>query len=144
MLLDGLDTDVEPFGDLPVFQPRHAAQQEDPAALLGKAGNAEIDLIAQLRQLKLLFDMVGDKRANTGIQPVFARLPAPPFPGAQQIDGAVLHGNGQQRLQRPVEVHLRTPFPQCKKNILYDVFRRLTVMDHLKSPCTQGFIVIEE
>ena len=55
-----------------------------------------------------------------------------------------LHGDKQQRQQRPVEVHLLPPFPQGKKDILHDVFRRLAVMDHLKSPCTQGFIVIAE
>jgi len=72
------------------------------------------------------------------------RSPPPPFFGAQQIYGTVLHGDKQQRQQRPVEVHLLPPFPQGKKDILHDVFRRLAVMDHLKSPCTQGFIVIAE
>ena len=70
--------------------------------------------------------------------------PPPPFFGAQQIYGTILHGDKQQRQQRPVEVHLLPPFPQGKKDILHDVFRRLAVMDHLKSPCTQGFIVIAE
>lgn len=88
--------------------------------------------------------MVGDKRTNTDIQLVQSGFPPPPFFGAQQIYGTVLHGDKQQRQQRPVEVHLLPPFPQGKKDILHDVFRRLAVMDHLKSPCTQGFIVIAE
>lgn len=49
MLFDGLDADVEPLGDLPVFQACRAAQQEHPAALLGKSRNAAVDLLAQLR-----------------------------------------------------------------------------------------------
>ena len=46
---DGFDAEVEPLGDLPVFQACRAAQQEHPAALLGKSRNAAVDLLAQLR-----------------------------------------------------------------------------------------------
>ena len=48
-MLFGLDADVEPLSDLPVFQACRAAQQEHPAALLGKSRNAAVDLLAQLR-----------------------------------------------------------------------------------------------
>ena len=43
------NTKIEPLGDLPVFQACRAAQQEHPAALLGKSRNAAVDLLAQLR-----------------------------------------------------------------------------------------------
>ena len=87
--------------------------------------------------------MVGDKRTNTDIQLVQSGFPPPAiFWSAANL----WHDSSRRQTAEAAaaEVHLPPPFPQGKKDILHDVFRRLAVMDHLKSPCTQGFIVIAE
>lgn len=144
MLFDGLDADVEPLGDLPVFRPvvrlnrntrRHCSESPEMQQSISSLNcdNWNSSSIWSATSVRI--------QTSNSSSP---DSPPPPFFGAQQIYGTVLHGDKQQRQQRPVEVHLLPPFPQGKKDILHDVFRRLAVMDHLKSPCTQGFIVIAE
>jgi len=125
MLFDGLDADVEPLGDLPVFLGLSCGSTGTPGGTARKVPkcSSRSPRSTAITGTPLRYGRRQAYEYRHPTRPV--RIPPPPFFGAQQIYGTILHGDKQQRQQRPVEVHLLPPFPQGKKDILHDVFRAL-------------------
>ena len=112
MLLHGLDTDVEPLGDLAVLQSGHPAQQKDAPALFGELRHAVVDLMPKPRKIELLFAAVGNQAADISVERIEpAGVFATRFAVAEAINAPVPHGRRQVGQHRTREVDLRAPLP---------------------------------
>ena len=142
MLLHGLDADVELLGDFAVFQSGLPAQQEDTPALLGELRHAVIDLVPELRKVKLILATVGYQTADISVKRIeSAGSVAVRLAAAEEIDAPVAYGRHQIGQHRTREVDLLTPLPQHQEDVLHDILGEFSVVDQPESPDAQRFVM---
>lgn len=121
------------------------AQQEDTPALLGELRHAVIDLVPELRKVKLILATVGYQTADISVKRIeSAGSFAVRLAATEGIDAPIPYSRHQKGQHRTREVDLRTSLPQHQEDVLHDIFGEFAVVDQSESPGTQRIVMCQK